>query len=124
MPSVASTDPFWSATLRSLRELTRLAVAALVLAVGLGGVTAAPALSVPTLGPAASAPVAANAPVAAIAPVDRPLPRREPAAERTVDAAPPAVRRAVTPVVSVVRLDVPTRGPGRGVPTRRGPPTA
>ncbi|MEU4642009.1 hypothetical protein [Micromonospora sp. NPDC023814] len=119
MPSVASTDPFWSATLRLLRELTRLAVAALVLAVGLGGVTTAPAPSVPTLGPAASAPVAANAPV------DRPLPRREPAAERTVDAAtPPAVRRAENPVASIVRLDVPTRDPGRGVPTRRGPPTA
>jgi hypothetical protein len=120
VPSVASTDPFWSATLRSLRELTRLAVAALVLAVGLGGVTAASAPSVPTLGP-----VAASTPVAAIAPVDRPLPRREPAAERVVDAAaPPTVRRIETPVASAARLDVPARDPGRGVPTRRGPPTA
>lgn len=117
MPSAASTDPFWSVTLRSLRELTRLAVAALVLAVGLGGVTAAPAPAAPTLGPAvASTPVA---------PVDRPLPRREPAAERVVDAAaPPTVRRAETPVASTARLDVPARDPGRGVPTRRGPPTA
>ncbi|MGW4497951.1 hypothetical protein ACWENR_04930 [Micromonospora sp. NPDC004336] len=123
MPSTASTDPFWSVTLRSLRELTRLAVAALVLAVGLGGVTAAPAPAAPTLGPvAASTRVAASTPVAA---VDRPLPRREPAAERPVDAAAsPAVRRAETPVASATRLDVPARDPGRGVPTRRGPPTA
>jgi hypothetical protein len=126
VPSAASTDPFWSVTLRSLRELTRLAVAALVLAIGLGGVTAAPASSAPTLGPvAASSPAVASTPFAAIAPVDRPLPRREPAAERVVDAAaPPTVRRAETPVASTARLDVPARDPGRGVPSRRGPPTA
>ncbi|MFG3703476.1 hypothetical protein ACGF7U_01890 [Micromonospora sp. NPDC047670] len=120
MPSAASTDPFWSVTLRSLRELTRLAVAALVLAVGLGGVTAAPAPATPTLGP-----VVASTPVAASAPVDRLLPHREPAAERVADAAaPPTVRRAETPVAPTARPDVPARDPGRGVPTRRGPPTA
>ncbi|MEU5945251.1 hypothetical protein ABZ793_06775 [Micromonospora sp. NPDC047465] len=124
MPFVAPADPFWSVTLRSLRELTRLAVAALVLAVGLGGVTAAPAPPAPALGPAA-----AGAPAAVGVPVEQPLPGRAPAAERVVDAAtPPAVRRAVVPaetsVEAIVRRDVPARDPGRGVPARRGPPTA
>ncbi|PZG22027.1 hypothetical protein C1I95_06125 [Micromonospora craterilacus] len=40
MPSVAFARPMWPATLRALRELTRLALATLVLAVGLGGAAA------------------------------------------------------------------------------------
>ncbi|MEH1098091.1 hypothetical protein [Micromonospora sp. CPCC 205561] len=118
MSSVAS-DPFWSVTLRSLRELTRLAVAALVLAVGLGGasVAPAPAPSPAALGQAASARAA------------QPLPHPAPAVERLTDAAaPPKVRRTDAPagisVVPAVRPHVPAHDPGRGVPARRGPPTA
>ncbi|MEU4772555.1 hypothetical protein [Micromonospora sp. NPDC023644] len=122
MPSVASVDPFWSVTLRSLRELTRLAVAALVLAVGLGGATAAPAPTPSAAGPAA---VTAALPAVASARVAQPLPRREPVAEQASDsAAPPAARRADTSAVPVTRPDGPARDPGRGVPARRGPPAA
>ncbi|MGC4786236.1 hypothetical protein ACLQ22_00100 [Micromonospora sp. DT178] len=130
MPHVASLDPFWSVTLRSLRELTRLAIAALVLAVGLGGASAAPA---PSAGAPAAvtvpAAVTAAAPTVAGARLTPPLSRREPTAEQ-VDgfAAPPAVRRDDTPAdtsaVAVARQDGPARDPGRGVPARRGPPAA
>ncbi|SCF38644.1 hypothetical protein GA0074695_6415 [Micromonospora viridifaciens] len=40
---VAFAPPLWAATLRTLRELTRVAVTALVLVVGLNGLAAAPA---------------------------------------------------------------------------------
>ncbi|MEV6811918.1 hypothetical protein [Micromonospora sp. NPDC051296] len=40
MPSVAFARPMWPATLRALRELTRLALATLALAAGLGGAAA------------------------------------------------------------------------------------
>ncbi|MFV2116678.1 hypothetical protein ACFHW0_30745 [Micromonospora sp. LOL_025] len=124
MPSAASVDPFWSVTLRSLRELTRLAIAALVLAVGLGGTTVAPAPSA-----AVTAPVPAAGLTVASTRLTPPLSRREPVAEQ-VDgfAAPPAVRRDDTPAdtsaVAVARPDGPARDPGRGVPARRGPPAA
>ncbi|MER7416633.1 hypothetical protein ABT346_07570 [Micromonospora peucetia] len=124
MPSVASVDPFWSVTLRSLRELTRLAVAALVLAVGLGGAAAAPTP------PAAFGPAAVTVgPVATTARLAQPLPGREPTAEQANDAAAPQrVRRADTSAdtsaVPAGRPDGPAHDPGRGVPARRGPPTA
>ncbi|MEU7998721.1 hypothetical protein AB0B83_25795 [Micromonospora sp. NPDC049060] len=126
MPSVASVDPFWSVTLRSLRELTRLAVAALVLAVGLGGATAA---SAPAPFAAVTAPVPAAVPAGASAPLTPPLSRREPVAEQADGfAAPPAVRHddtlADAAAVAVARPDGPAREPGRGVPARRGPPAA
>ncbi|MFG1776501.1 hypothetical protein ACGFIG_08730 [Micromonospora sp. NPDC049048] len=118
MPSVASVDPFWSVTLRSLRELTRLAVAALVLAVGLGGATAAPT-------PSATGPFAAT--VVTSAQAAQPLPRREPVIEQTTDtAAPAAIHRADAPTgapaVADARPEGHAREPGRGVPARRGPP--
>ncbi|TDB70150.1 hypothetical protein [Micromonospora sp. KC723] len=53
MPTVATAHPI-GATLRALRDLTRLAVAALVLAVGVGALP-------PLTGPAAAAPVTTNA---------------------------------------------------------------
>ncbi|MGC5333694.1 hypothetical protein [Micromonospora sp. DT62] len=131
MPSVASVDPFWSVTLRSLRELTRLAVAALVLAVGLGSATAAPAPF--AAGPAAvtapvPAAVTAAGPTVASARLTPPLSRREPVAEQVDGVAAPAVRRDDTPAdtaaVAVARPDGPAHDPGRGVPARRGPPAA
>ncbi|WP_319460539.1 hypothetical protein [Micromonospora sp. RTP1Z1] len=45
MLPVAFAPHLWAATLRTLRELTRLAVTALVLVVGLGGTTAGPAFA-------------------------------------------------------------------------------
>ncbi|MEU6072889.1 hypothetical protein [Micromonospora sp. NPDC047074] len=122
MPSVAS-DPFWSVTLRSLRELTRLAVAALVLAVGLGGATAAPA------------PAPADALGSVATSVAQP-PHRDPAAEQVIDTAPPVAGTTALP--EFPRADIPTDvsvvatghpsahpvQPGRGAPARRGPPTA
>ena len=42
MQLIAFAPPIWAATLRTLRDLTRLAVTALVLVVGAGGATAAP----------------------------------------------------------------------------------
>ncbi|MFG2012836.1 hypothetical protein ACGFNF_27600 [Micromonospora sp. NPDC048868] len=134
MPSAASVDPFWSVTLRSLRELTRLAVAALVLAVGLGGATAASAPAPFAAGPTAvtapvPAAVTAAVPAGASAPLTPPLSRREPVAEQADGfAAPPAVRHddtlADAAAVAVARPDGPAREPGRGVPARRGPPAA
>ncbi|MBQ1072727.1 hypothetical protein KBX06_06035 [Micromonospora sp. C31] len=117
MPSVASVDPFWSVTLRCLRELTRLAVAALVLAVGLGGATPAPAAT-----PSAAVTVADAARLA------QPPSRREPVAELVNGAAAPPATRPVadapadTSVVPVARPGGLARDPGRGVPARRGPP--
>ncbi|WP_433389411.1 hypothetical protein [Micromonospora sp. KLBMP9576] len=119
MPSVASVDPFWSVTLRWLRELTRLTVAALVLTVGLGGVSAA---SAPTPSAAAVPSVVATG-----AGIGQP-PRREPPVEQVDDVAPSAARPADAPADTsagpAVRPDGPARDPGRGVPGRRGPPPA
>ncbi|MCL7457306.1 hypothetical protein ABT235_23245 [Micromonospora echinofusca] len=122
MPSVASVDPFWSVTLRSLRELTRLAVAALVLAVGLGAVAA------PAPAPSVTGPAAVTAAVPA-ADARLGLPRREPVAEQVSGAAAaPAPRSATAPAdtsaAPVARSDGPARDPGRGDPARRGPPGA
>ncbi|MEU9507002.1 hypothetical protein AB0D32_12055 [Micromonospora sp. NPDC048170] len=126
MPSVASVDPFWSVTLRSLRELTRLAFAALVLAVGLGGAATAPTPSAAVPGPAA---VIAVGPAAASLRAAQSLPVHGPTAEQADHtAAPQTARRADTSAgastVPAARPDAPARGPGRGVPARRGPPTA
>ncbi|MGN9764873.1 hypothetical protein ACTMS2_06855 [Micromonospora sp. SD12] len=122
MPSAASVDPFWSVTLRSLRELTRLAVAALVLAVGLGAAAA------PAPAPFATGPAAVTAAVPA-ADSRLALPRREPLAEQVSGAAAAPAPRSVagssdTSAAPVARPDGPARDPGRGDPARRGPPAA
>ncbi|MFI7425956.1 hypothetical protein ACIBPB_03115 [Micromonospora sp. NPDC049836] len=58
MLAVAFTPPLWATTLRSLRRLTRMAATALVLAVGLNGLAAAPAGADPVRPAATSRPVA------------------------------------------------------------------
>ncbi|MEH0970362.1 hypothetical protein V6U77_04390 [Micromonospora sp. CPCC 205546] len=126
MPSVASVDPFWSVTLRSLRELTRLAVAALVLAVGLGGASAAPA---PASSVTGSAAVTTAGPIAANTRPTLSLPRREPVVEQVsgATAAPSTLRHETstdTTAVPLAHQDGLARDPGRGVPARRGPPAA
>lgn len=115
--SAASVRPARWAVLRSLRELTRLAVTALVLAVGLGGALAATSPPAPTqprpsavssrvdtLRPAAGTAEQASRPVAT---------PPSGAVDDPTAVAPVAVRPEYAPAVD----------PGRGVPSRRGPPT-
>ncbi|GGO04521.1 hypothetical protein GCM10011576_06160 [Micromonospora parathelypteridis] len=104
--------------LRSLRDLTRLAVTALVLAVGLGGALAATAPPAPTQ----LRPSAVSSRVATVSPDAAPATERagQPVAARpagTVDAA------AATGPIAEGPGHAPAIDPGRGVPARRGPPT-
>ncbi|MFC5927224.1 hypothetical protein [Micromonospora vulcania] len=119
MPSVASVRPARWAVLRSLRELTRLAVTVLVLAVGLGGALATTPPDAPTqvrpsavssrvdiLGPAAAAEQASTQRTG------------QPAELRPVS----TVAAATGPVI-VGPQQAPAADPTRGTPYRRGPPT-
>ncbi|WP_216592719.1 hypothetical protein [Verrucosispora sioxanthis] len=67
MPSPAFARPLWPATLCALRELTRLALASLVLAVGLGGAVAADPPTRSTAVSPPSATVTLGAPPTAVA---------------------------------------------------------
>ncbi|MEU8259229.1 hypothetical protein AB0C02_01200 [Micromonospora sp. NPDC048999] len=125
MLPVAFTPPLWAATLRRLRELARVAVAALVLVVGLNGLAAAPATAEATVF-SASAATGASAAEARLAAPD-------------VDTATGPLRRSFTspaPDVPSRHVDhdvappptgavvVPTADPGRESIARRGPPRA
>ncbi|MEV4655072.1 hypothetical protein [Micromonospora sp. NPDC049301] len=118
MSSAAPVPPARWAVLRSLRELTRLAVTALVLAVGLGGALA-------TTPPPASTqlrPSAVSSRVETLRPEAAPATQvaTRPAAPRpvsTVDTAAP------TAPVTAGPEHAPASEPGRGIPPRRGPPT-
>ncbi|MDG4778821.1 hypothetical protein O7614_04065 [Micromonospora sp. WMMD961] len=116
MSSAACVRPALWAALRSLRELTRLAVTALVLAVGLGGALAATPPPTPT-------PLRPSAVSSRVATVH---PDAGPATERAGQfVAPPAdaVDIAAAPVlVPVSQRPAPAVDPGRGTPARRGPP--
>ncbi|WP_433117320.1 hypothetical protein [Micromonospora sp. CA-246542] len=115
MSSVAVVRPARWAVLRSLRELTRLAVTALVLAVGLGGALAAT--------PPAEAQLR---PTAVSSRVDTVRPEAAPTTERTSQPAPaaPADADTVAPAGPVFggTEHAPAGMPGRGTPPRRGPP--
>ncbi|MDM4722278.1 hypothetical protein QTQ03_22800 [Micromonospora sp. WMMA1363] len=154
MSSVASTHPLCDVVLRSLREMTRLAVAALALTAGLGGATAA-----------AAVPLAAH--TAQVLPAVDSDPRKLPpligahgttaawlAATATSDttaaqdvtpawltatatsdtestaalpawaAALPGVGPALAGAVTTAGRDAPADAPARGASTRRGPPSA
>ncbi|MEU7585689.1 hypothetical protein AB0A95_05240 [Micromonospora sp. NPDC049230] len=119
MSSAVFVRPARWAVLRSLRELTRLAITALVLAVGLGGALAA------TPPPASTQlrPSAVSSRVASVRPDATPVTERsvaQPAAARPtgqVDTAAPA-----GPIVQGPG-HAPALDPGRGAPARRGPPT-
>lgn len=115
---VAFARPLWAAALRALRQLTRLAVTALVLIVGSGGVATAP----PTT--AALQPTVVTSRVAEVR-VDRAT-----VAELAADD--PAERAIVLPVEQEARpaaafrpaTAVALADPGRGALGRRGPPNA
>ncbi|MFI6785294.1 hypothetical protein [Micromonospora sp. NPDC050276] len=118
MSSAASARPARWAVLRSLRELTRLAVTALVLAVGLGAALAA----TPPPAPTQLRPSAVSSRVASVRPDAGPAIER--AGQPAV--APPAstvdIAAAAGPVVAGPG-HAPAIDPGRGTPARRGPPT-
>jgi hypothetical protein len=103
--------------LRSLRELTRLAVTALVLAVGLGGALAV----APPPTTALPRPAAVSSRVDSIQP--------DAASPRTPDAAPAGPRPArplvtAPPAGTASADEAPRTELGRGTPPRRGPPAA
>ncbi|MER7459918.1 hypothetical protein [Micromonospora sp. NPDC126480] len=72
MPSAASAHPLWGAVLRSLREMTRLAVAVLALTTGLGA--AASVAPPPAAASTAHETVASHVVDAAVSPVTAPTP--------------------------------------------------
>ncbi|MEU8179992.1 hypothetical protein AB0B85_02440 [Micromonospora sp. NPDC049044] len=117
MSSAVFVRPARWAVLRSLRELTRLAITALVLAVGLGGVLAA----TPPPTPTQLRPSAVSSRVASVRPDATPS---------TEQAGPPAAVRpagladttAATGLVAAGMVPAPAIDPGRGTPARRGPP--
>ncbi|MEU4717942.1 hypothetical protein AB0F73_30420 [Micromonospora purpureochromogenes] len=101
MLPVASTRPFRRAT---LRDLTRLALTALVLAVGLGGVFA------PTTGPAAATPTRPAVSAARVA--------ESPATARPTDEQPTARPTDEQPTARSTD-EQPTDFPARPIPARR-----
>ncbi|MFG1838863.1 hypothetical protein ACLQ29_09265 [Micromonospora sp. DT228] len=118
MSSAVFVRPARWAVLRSLRELTRLAITALVLAVGLGGALAAS----PPPASTQLRPSAVSSRVASVRPDATPVTERaaEPAAARpagTTDTATLAGPIAEGPGRA------PAVDPGRGAVARRGPPT-
>ncbi|GAB3852158.1 hypothetical protein GCM10029963_41200 [Micromonospora andamanensis] len=130
MPSPAFARPLWPATLRALRELTRFALASLVLAVGLGGAMAVdPPAGSATVSPV-SATVAIDAPAStlvAVRPVVEPGQavddgpgQRESAS--TVPSRTVRAEAASTDAAAVDRVAAPVPAARAGEPTRRGPP--
>ncbi|WP_346536792.1 hypothetical protein [Micromonospora sp. DPT] len=121
MLPVASTRPFRRAT---LRDLTRLALTALVLAVGLGGVFA------PTTGPAAAAPArpAVSAARVAESPAIARRTDEQPAARSTDEqpadflARPIPARRDAASTDRPLAAPAATTDPVRDATGRRGPP--
>ncbi|MGC4853598.1 hypothetical protein ACLQ24_09405 [Micromonospora sp. DT4] len=118
MSSAALVRPARWAVLRSLRELTRLAVTALVLAVGLGGALAA----TPPPADAQLRPSAVSSRVDAVRPeaipatvrTNQPAPTRPTGGHLTAPAGPVLAQAKHAPAVE----------PGRRTPPRRGPPAS
>ncbi|MDG4807464.1 hypothetical protein O7634_11955 [Micromonospora sp. WMMD1120] len=118
MSSAVSARPARWAALRSLRELTRLAITALVLAVGLGAALAA----TPPPAPTPLRPSAVSSQVATVRPDAGPATER--AGRPAV--APPSESSHTTTAVVAITVDpghAPAIEPGRAAPARRGPPT-
>ncbi|MBQ1049522.1 hypothetical protein KBX50_13740 [Micromonospora sp. C51] len=131
MSSPAFARPLWPAMLCALRELTRLALATLVLAVGVGGAVAADPSARPTAVPPPSATVVGGSPSTTMSAVQ---PIVEPA--QAVDAgqgwrapatgAPLRPDRADAKPADAAQVDhrvAPVPAVRAGEPTRRGPPT-
>lgn len=122
--SVASARPTWRVALRSLGEMTRLAVAALALAVGLGAAASAPA------GPPAT--VAQLQPNVVSSQVEVLRPEAAPVAERLSPTDTPVRRPVRGPILAAPAAGSMTPAPetstaldaGRVTPGRRGPPLA
>ncbi|MER5702478.1 hypothetical protein ABT023_11085 [Micromonospora sp. NPDC002296] len=116
--------PSWRATLRRIRELGRLALTALVLAFGLGGVSALTAAA-----PASelARPAVVTSRVAELRPGSGPAAelRTEPAAPHARPA-PDSDRRSATATAATatatVPVDRPAVDPTGGTVVRRGPP--
>ncbi|WP_433128789.1 hypothetical protein ACQPWW_02745 [Micromonospora sp. CA-240977] len=117
MSSAVCVRPARWAVLRSLRDLTRLAITALVLAVGLGGALAA------TPPPASTQlrPSAVSSRVASVRP-DIPSVTERAAQPATARPAATADTTALTGPIAEGRGQAPAIDPGRGVPALRGPP--
>lgn len=119
MQLAAFVPPLWAATPRALQELTRLAVTALVLVVGAGGVAATPAATtalrptVVTSRVAELRPEAAAAELAYDSPTDRAVDAPAARPDRLESAPRPATAYAVA-----------LADPGRDAVGRRGPPQA
>ncbi|WP_405114206.1 hypothetical protein OG559_08935 [Micromonospora sp. NBC_01405] len=116
--------PSWRATLRRIRELGRLALTALVLAFGLGGVSALTAAA-----PAAelARPAVVTSRVAELRPGSGPAAelRTELAAPHARPAPDSPRRPATAPAATatrVVPVDRPAVDPSGGTVVRRGPP--
>ena len=117
---VAFAPPIWAATLRTLRELTRLAVTALVLVVGAGGVAAAPDTTTalrPTVVTSRVAELRPDAGVRTECVADVPTERAADAAFERADRRDPASRPPIA--VAAALAD-----PSRGAIGRRGSPRA
>ncbi|WP_229402633.1 hypothetical protein [Micromonospora okii] len=114
--------PSWQATLRRFRELGRLALTALVLAVGLGGVSAV------TTTPASAAdlarPAVVTSRVDALRPGSGPAvePHSAPAARPTPDDARHPAPAPAAAGAAAVPVDHPAVDPIGGTVVRRGPP--
>ena len=120
MQLVAFSPPIWAATLRTLRELTRLAVTALVLVVGAGGVAAAPVATTALRPTVVTSRVAELHPTAGVGTervVDAPT---EPATDAAVARADRRDPASVPPIAVAATLG----DPGRDAVGRRGPPPA
>ncbi|MET7876011.1 hypothetical protein [Micromonospora profundi] len=123
MSSANQIRPARRVVLRSLRELTRLAFTALVLAVGLGGALAA----TPPPSPTQPRPSVVSSRVDTL----RPEAASESAAQAVDSAGRPNPSGAAEGVVTATATGPVTAGlehapaiePGRGAPARRGPPT-
>ncbi|MFF3867502.1 hypothetical protein [Micromonospora sp. NPDC001898] len=118
--------PSWRATLRRVRELGRLALTALVLAFGLGGVSALTAAA-PASAAELARPAVVTSRVAELRPGSGPAAelRTEPAAPHARPAPDSTRRPATAPAATatrVVPVDRPAVDPTGGTVVRRGPP--
>ncbi|MBX7269383.1 hypothetical protein KIF24_27440 [Micromonospora sp. Llam7] len=100
MPSLVLARPMWPATLRALRGLTRLALASLVLAVGLGGIAA----DLPARPSTVELPAVATRPAAA--------------PDRVANPAPAWHERAATAIAPSARSERAGTTPPRAAPCR------
>ncbi|MEU4474435.1 hypothetical protein [Micromonospora sp. NPDC023888] len=117
MSSAVFSRPARWVVLRSLRELTRLAITALVLAVGLGGALAA----IPPPASTQLRPSAVSSRVAGVRPDATPVTERA-AQPTTAQPTGTADTAALTGPLAERPAQAPAIDPGRGTPARRGPP--